>query len=197
MINSWQTISRGSCVSKAWKPPSSRATLIYFEFRSKPSLITVICMDPHSPNKLFATKYCFPILWDEFLFLNHFFIFRFFFFLLFYVILLLLIFTKTILLLSFYLIHFFFTKITLIFSCSGMFRNVPECSMFQVLSTPVTNGLQTWWLQFVLFISNGAVPIHISLKINFERIAFNRWNCSCLFHHWKPKKVNLKRREHS
>ena len=62
------------------KPPSSRPILIYFEFRSKPSLITVICMDPHSPNKLFTTKYCFLILGDEFLFLNHFFSFFFFFF---------------------------------------------------------------------------------------------------------------------
>ena len=79
MINSWQTITRGSCVSKAWKPPSSRPILIYFEFRRKPSLITVICMDPHSPNKLFATKYCFLILGDEFLFLNHLFIYLFIF----------------------------------------------------------------------------------------------------------------------
>ena len=79
----------------------------------------------------------FLILGDEFLFLNRFFIFRFFFFLLFYVILLLLIFTKTMLLLSFYLINFFFMKITFIFSCSGMFRHVPECSMFLVLSTPL------------------------------------------------------------
>ena len=27
-------------------------------------------------------------------------------------------------------------KIIFIFSCSGMFRNVPECSMFRILSTP-------------------------------------------------------------
>ena len=74
-------------------------------------------------------------------------------FFVFYVILLLLIFTKTMLLqepswllLSFYLINFFFMKITFKFSCSGMFqdvsacsgmfRNVLECSMFRVLSTP-------------------------------------------------------------
>ena len=111
------------------KTLSSRPILIYFEFRSKPSLITVICMDPYSPNKLFAIKYCFLILGDEFLFLNHFLIFRVFLnIFLFYFILLLLIFTKSILLLSFYLINFFFMKITLIFSCSGMFRHVPECS---------------------------------------------------------------------
>ena len=77
---------------------------------------TVICMDPHSPNKLFPTKYCFLILGDEFLFLNHLFIFRFLFFSLFYVILLLL-----------YCFCFFvFRDVP---ACSGMFRNVP-CSGF-------------------------------------------------------------------
>ena len=79
MINSWQTITRGSCVSKAWKPPSSRPILIYFEFRSKPSLITVIWMDPHSPKKFIATKYCFLILGDDtsffFLIISVFFVF--------------------------------------------------------------------------------------------------------------------------
>ena len=49
---------------------------------------------------------------------------------------LLLIFIKIILLLLlFYL--FIFMKIIVIFSCSGMFRHFPECSMFLVLSTPV------------------------------------------------------------
>ena len=37
---------------KAWKPSSSRPSLIYFEFRSKPSLITVISMDPRPTNYL-------------------------------------------------------------------------------------------------------------------------------------------------
>ena len=90
-------------------------------------------MDPHLPNKLFATKYCFLILRDEsvfFLIISLFFVFFLFFY---FVILLLLIFTKTMLLFSFYLIYFFFMKITFIFSCSRMFRNVPECSgMFHV-----------------------------------------------------------------
>ena len=107
MINSWQTITRGSCVSKARKPLYLRAILIYFEFRSKPPLITVICMEPRSHNKLFATKYCFLILGDDssffFLIISLFFVY----FLLFYVILLLLIFTKTMLLLSFSLIIIF------------------------------------------------------------------------------------------
>ena len=137
MINSWQTITRGSCVSKAWKPPSSRPILIYFKFMSKPSFITVICMDPHSPKKLFATQYCFLLLGDEFLFLNHFFISRFFCFVILYYFV---IFAKTMLLLSFFLIIFFSWKLLLFFhvpGCSGMFRDVPACSgMFRVLSTP-------------------------------------------------------------
>ena len=33
-------------------------------------------------------------------------------------------------------------KIIFIFSCSGMFRNVPDCSMFQVLSTPTKKCLK-------------------------------------------------------
>ena len=37
------------------------------------------------------------------------------------------------LLLTFYFINFFFIKIIFIFSCSGMFRDVQECSgMFRV-----------------------------------------------------------------
>ena len=56
-----------------------------------------------------------------------FFIFRFYVMLF---ILLLLIFTKIISLLFYFI---FFMKITVIFSCSGMFRDVPECSgMFRV-----------------------------------------------------------------
>ena len=90
---------------------------------------TIICMDPHSPNKLFPTKYCFLILGDEFLFLNHFFIFRLFFFFR-------------------YFMLFCYYCIAFIFSCSGMFRHVPECSgmvhvpecsMFLILSTPGKN----------------------------------------------------------
>ena len=115
-------------------PPSSRPILICFGFRSKPSLITVICMDPHSPNKLFATKYCFLILGDEFRFLNHFFIFRVFFFLVILCYFAIINFNKK----QCYYYHFidliFFSwKLLLFFhvrGCSGMFRNVPECSVF-------------------------------------------------------------------
>ena len=102
-----------------WKPPSSQLILIYFEFRSKPSLITVICMDPFLPNKLIGTKYCFLILRDD----TSFFFFFLSFSLLFYVITN---FYKNFLSLLFYLfIYFFSWKLFLFFhvpGCSGMFR---------------------------------------------------------------------------
>ena len=121
---------------KAWKPPSSRPILIYFEFRSKPSLITVICMDPHSPNKLFATKYCFLVLGDDtsfFFFLSLFFVFFSCYFTL------LLNFKKILLLLLLLLLllfheNYFFSGMFRDFpECSGIFRNVPRSG---VLSTP-------------------------------------------------------------
>ena len=107
------------------KTPSSRPILIYFEFRSKPSLITVICMDPHSPHKLISTKYCFLIPGDDTSFF--FFISFFFGFLLFYVIIS---FYKNnfIIIIFYFLFYFiFFMKIIFIFSCSGIFCDVPEC----------------------------------------------------------------------
>ena len=33
-------------------------------------------------------------------------------------------------------------KIIFTFACSGMFRNVPACSMFRILSTAGWNGLK-------------------------------------------------------
>ena len=106
------------------KTPSSRPILIYFEFRSKPSLITVISMNPHSPNKFLsvATKYCFLILREDnsffFLIISLFFVFRSCYFTF------LLIFTKIMLLLLFY--YFFSSwKLFLFFhvpGCSGMFH---------------------------------------------------------------------------
>ena len=111
------------------KTPTSRPILIYFELRSNPSLITVICKDPHSPNKLFATKYLFLILEDD---ISFFFIVPLFFvyFLLFYAILcyfVIINFYKNCY--YYYFIIFFFMKTTFIFSCSWIFRDVP-CSGF-------------------------------------------------------------------
>ena len=134
-------------MSKAWNPPSSQPILIYFEFRNKPSLITVICMEPHSPNKLIATKYCFLILGDEFLFLNHFFFFRFFFVIWCYFVIINFYKNYVIIIILF---NFFFSwKLLLFFhvsGSSGMFRPVPECSMFLVLSTPPSVYIAHWYL---------------------------------------------------
>ena len=126
--------TRGGCVRKACKPSSSRPISIYFEFRSKPSLITVICIGSHSPNKLFATKYCFLIL--GILHCTSFFFFFFPFFLwLFYVIIK---FYKNhfIIIIIFFFFHENFFLFLHVPWCSRIFRNVPECSVFRVLTTP-------------------------------------------------------------
>ena len=134
MINLWQTITRGEYVSKAWKPSSSRLISIYFEFRSKPSLITVICMNPRSLAQQILIC-CDKILFShtqrgyQFLFLDYFIIFRFLLLLLFYVII------------NFYKKYFIIFILLLLFFHENyfyffMFRNVPECSMLLVLSTP-------------------------------------------------------------
>ena len=106
---------------KLKKPPSSRPILIYFEFRSKPSLITVISMDPRPTNYLrqnivFSYPEMIRVSFSLFLSLSVFCYFT-----------LLLIFVKIILL----LLLFFSWKLFLFF-------HVPGCSgMFWVLSTPV------------------------------------------------------------
>ena len=118
------------------KTPSLRPILIYFEFRSKRSLITVISMDPRPTNYLrqnivFSYSEMTRVSFSLFLSLS-----------VFYYVTLLLIFMKIILLLFF----FFSLELFLFFhvpgysgmfrdvpACSGMFRNVPECSgMFHV-----------------------------------------------------------------
>ena len=112
----------------------------HFEFRSKPSLITVICMNPRSPNKLFATKYSFLILVDDtsfFLFISLF--LSLFFLVLFYVIINFYKNNFTIIIFFFITIFFyFFMLVRDVPGVSGMFRHVPEWSVFRVLSTPST-----------------------------------------------------------
>ena len=114
MINSWQTSKRGSCVRKAWKPPSSRPILIsIFEFRSKASFDHYCHL--HKPllaPQINRDKILFSHTrrWYQFRFLN--------FFLLFYIII------------NFYKNYFNFNfsfpwKLFLFFhvpGCSGMFH---------------------------------------------------------------------------
>ena len=93
------------------------------------SLITV--MDPHSPNKLIATEYCFLILGGDYqLLFLHFFIFRFF----------VINFYKNYFSIITLFYNYFVIKIIFIFSCSRMFRHVPECSVFPVLPTPISKS---------------------------------------------------------
>ena len=120
MINSRQTIKRGSCVKKAWKPPSSLPILILIEFRNKPSLDHYCHL--HKPllaQQINRDKILFSHTQRryQFLFLNY--------FLLFYVIIN---FYK-----NYFIFKFFFHENFFYFF---MFRNVPECSLFLVLSTP-------------------------------------------------------------
>ena len=65
------------------------------------------------------------------------------------------------LLLSFYLIHFFFMKITFKFSCSGMFQDVSACSgMFRnVLECSMFRGFTD-----ALFIPGSAVSAYVTGK---------------------------------
>ena len=95
--------------------------------RSKPSLITVNCMNPHPTNfNLFRQNIVFS--YSERIPVSFSWLFHSF-FLLFYV--LINFYKKYVIIII--LLYFFFVKIIFIFSCSGMFRNVPECSgMFRV-----------------------------------------------------------------
>ena len=101
---------------------SSRFILTYFEFRSKPPLITVICMDPRPTNYLRQNIFfsCPEMIRVSFSLFLSFSVFCYF--------TLLLVFEK-IYYYYYYYYYIFFTKIIFIFSCSGMFRNVP-CSGF-------------------------------------------------------------------
>ena len=84
-------------------------------------------MNPHSPNKLIATEYCFLILGGDYqlLFFISFVILCYFVIINFY---------------KNYFIIIFFMKIIFISSCSGMFRHVPECSLFRGLPTPISKS---------------------------------------------------------
>ena len=103
-------------------------------------------MGPHLPNKLFATKYCFSF--SLFLYFSIFFVvisryheflqksFYYYYFLFSY--------------------FFLFMKIIFIFSCSGMFQDFPECSVFRVLTTPPGERVS---IKYFCVISSGLVTI--------------------------------------
>ena len=79
------------------------------------------------------------------------------------------IFTKILLLLLLFYLFTFFLKISLFFhvtGCSGMFRNVPECSMFRVLSTA------TIWRQIILTILYSSLKSVLGLCIILQKSCF-------------------------
>ena len=136
MINSRQTSKRGSCVRKAWSLPATHFNIYLNLESSLHSIITVICKKTLLAQQINRDKILFSHTrrWYQFLFLN--------FFLLFYVIVN---FYK-----NYFIFNFFSMKIIFIFSCCGMFRDVPECSVFLVLSTLIyyTGFVKTWLKKF-------------------------------------------------
>ena len=122
-------------IDKRWlceeslKTPFSGPILRYFEFRSKPSLITVNCMNPHPTNFNLLRKNI-VVSYSERIPVSFSWLFHCFsFFLLLFT--LIIIFTKIILLLLFYYIYIFYEN----YFYFSMFGDVPECSVFRVLST--------------------------------------------------------------
>ena len=61
-------------------------------------------------------------------------------------------------------------KIIFIFSCSGMFRHVPECSIFRVLSTPLKKAVSRvlcWILLAIYEMERSTLPYFIySMMLN-------------------------------
>ena len=123
-------IRRGGCVTH--KSLKSLLLLIDFVFRGKPSLITVICMDPHLPNKLIVTKYCFLIHRDD---------------------------TSFVFFLSLFFVtyqYYFFMKINLFFCIfceflGSMFRNVPDFIDGRPSGSILTSYHQDWCQEIKLF----------------------------------------------
>ena len=130
-------------MSKAWKT-SSRPIWIYFEFRSKPSLITVISMDPRPTNYLrqnivFSYPEMIRVSFSLFLSLSVFCYFT-----------LLLIFIKNFFIIIITLFIYFHENYFYFF----MFRDFPECSMFLVLLTPALKPFSIYTLSDLGDLSN-------------------------------------------
>ena len=116
-------------------------THFIFEFRGRPSLITVMYMNPHSLNKLIATEYCFLILRDDYRFLFiYLFIFRFFVILCYFVII------------NFYKFFFYYYFILLLFFyenylynislnlCKNIRKLIRKLKRFQIMLWPWSRG---------------------------------------------------------
>ena len=88
--------------------------------------------------------------WYKFIFLNYFFIFLFFSFFVILCYFVIISFYKNYFIIII-LFYFFFMKIIFIFSCSGIFRDVPVCSVFRVLSTPFAAVRSTIFVRILIF----------------------------------------------
>ena len=89
--------------------------------------------------------------WYKFLFLNYFFIFLFFSFFVILCYFVIISFYKNYFTIIILLLFFFFMKIIFIFSCSGIFRDVPVCSVFRVLSSPFAAVRSTIFVRILIF----------------------------------------------
>ena len=89
--------------------------------------------------------------WYKFLFLNYFFIFLFFSFFVILCYFVIISFYKNYFTIIILFLLFFFMKIIFIFSCSGIFRDVPVCSVFRVLSTPFAAVRSTIFVRILIF----------------------------------------------
>ena len=89
--------------------------------------------------------------WYKFLFLNYFFIFLFFSFFVILCYFVIISFYKNYFTIIILFLFFFFMKIIFIFSCSGIFRDVPVCSVFRVLSTPFAAVRSTIFVRILIF----------------------------------------------
>ena len=131
MINSWQTITRGGCVRKAWKPPPRDPFQYILNLEASLHLLLSFAWTLTRPanfnllrqNIVFSYSERIPV---SFSWLSHYYSF---FFLLFYV---LIKFLQKLFYYYYFIIFFFHENYFYFF----IFRDVPGCSMFLVLSTP-------------------------------------------------------------
>ena len=150
MINSWQTWS--GCVRKVWKTPSSQPFIIFWIQKQAFTHYWHL----HGPS-LAQQINCDKILfshtrrWYKFLFLNYFFIFLFFSFFVILCYFVIISFYKNYFTIIILFLFFFFMKIIFIFSCAGIFRDVPVCSVFRVLSTPFAAVRSTIFVRILIF----------------------------------------------
>ena len=128
MINSWQTITRGGCVRKAWKPPPRDPFQYILNLEASLHLLLSFAWTLTRPTNFNSLRQNIVFSNSERILVSFSWLFYYFSFFFCYFTLLLT-FTKN----YFIMNNFFFLNFFFIFSCSGMFRHVPACSgLFRV-----------------------------------------------------------------